>query len=131
MADFLDNFDPCLEHVFIAESFETRQLLGSVTILKHREEANTALLRLFFVDPAARGAGLGARLISESISFARGRGYAKMILWTFSVLEGARRLYKRAGFQLVLTAEEKEYWGTRQVPECWELKLSHAEGQLD
>lgn len=124
MADFLDNFDPGLERVFIAESVGTRGLLGSVTIMKDREAANTAVLRLFFVDPAARGAGLGARLIGEGISFARERGYAKMVLWTFSVLEGARRLYKRAGFQLVLTAEEKEYWGTRQVPECWELKLS-------
>ncbi|KAI1117710.1 acyl-CoA N-acyltransferase [Nemania sp. NC0429] len=124
VADFLDNFDPGLERAFIAESTETRKLLGSIAVLKHREEANTAHLRLFLVDPAARGAGLGARLIDESISFARERGYARIILWTFSVLEGARRLYNRAGFQLVLTAEEKEYWGTRQVSECWELKLS-------
>ncbi|KAI0445190.1 acyl-CoA N-acyltransferase [Xylaria telfairii] len=123
-ADFLDNYDPSLERVFIAELVETSEFLGSIALFKHREEANTAHLRLLLVSPAARGMGLGATLINECILFARERGYAKVTLWTFSALEGARRLYKRAGFQLVSAAEEKDYWGTRQVAERWELKLS-------
>ncbi|KAI8948158.1 acyl-CoA N-acyltransferase [Xylaria longipes] len=127
-ADFLDNFDPSLEHVFIAEHVETSKFLGSIALFKHRKEANTAHLRLLLVSPAARGMGLGARLINECILFARERDYEKIILWTFSALEGARRLYKRAGFQLVTAAEEKDYWGTRQVAELWELKLSSVEG---
>ncbi|KAI1121262.1 acyl-CoA N-acyltransferase [Nemania abortiva] len=127
VADVLDSFDPRLERVFIAESNETGEFLGSIACLKHREEADTALLRLFAVDPASRGMGLGARLVDDCVSFARESGYAKIVLWTFSVLEGARRLYKRVGFQLVLTGEEKEHWGARLVPECWELMLSTAE----
>ncbi|KAI0467336.1 acyl-CoA N-acyltransferase [Xylaria cf. heliscus] len=127
-ADFLDNFDPSLERVFIAEFVETTQFLGSIALFKHREEVNTAHLRLLLVNPAARGMGLGSKLIDECILFARERGYAKVILWTFSVLEGARRLYKRAGFQLVSAGEEKDYWGTRQVAELWELKLSSVKG---
>ncbi|KAI0104290.1 acyl-CoA N-acyltransferase [Nemania sp. FL0031] len=123
VADFLDSFDPGLERVFIAESTETGKFLGSIACLKHREQADTALLRLFAVDPSARGMGLGARLIDDCVSFARERGYAKIVLWTFSVLEGARRLYKRVGFQLVVVGEEKEYWGTRLISECWELIL--------
>ncbi|KAJ8131399.1 hypothetical protein O1611_g2231 [Lasiodiplodia mahajangana] len=129
VADFLDNHDPRLECVFVAESADTGKFLGSIACLKHREEADTALLRLFAVDPSARGMGLGARLIDDCVSFARDRGYAKIVLWTFSVLEGARRLYKRLGFQLVVVGEEKEYWGTRLVSECWELALSSAEGK--
>ncbi|KAJ8123598.1 hypothetical protein ONZ43_g490 [Nemania bipapillata] len=129
VADFLENFDTSLERVFVAESIKTGTFLGSIACLKHREQADTALLRLFAVDPSARGMGLGAKLIDACLSFARERGYAKIILWTFSVLEGARRLYKRVGFQLVITGEEKEYWGTRLVSECWELTLSGVAGE--
>ncbi|KAI0449944.1 acyl-CoA N-acyltransferase [Xylaria acuta] len=127
-ADFLDNFDPGLERVFIAEFVDTPKFLGSIALFKHREEANTAQLRLLLVNPTARGMGLGSRLINECILFARERGYARITLRTFTALEGARRLYRRAGFQLVSAAEEKDHWGTRQVAELWELKLSGVEG---
>lgn len=112
----------------MAESTETSTFLGCIACLKHREEPDTALLRLFLVNPSARGMGLGARLIDDCLSFARERGYAKIVLWTFSVLEGARRLYRRVGFQLVFTGEEKGYWGTiNLVPERWDLTLSSGE----
>ncbi|KAI0409308.1 acyl-CoA N-acyltransferase [Xylaria palmicola] len=126
-ADFLEKFDPAQESVFIAELVETSKFLGSIALFKHREQANVAHLRLLLVDPAARGMGLGATLINECVLFARKRGYSKIILGTFSVLEGARRLYRRAGFQLMSTEEEKEYWGVRLVPEIWELPLSREE----
>ncbi|KAI3319774.1 acyl-CoA N-acyltransferase [Xylariaceae sp. AK1471] len=128
-ADLIDNFDPDLECVFIAESVETGEFLGSIALVKHREEANTARLRLLLVGPTARGTGLGARLIDECILFARARGYAKIVLWTYSVLEAARRLYKRAGFQLAETNREEEIWGAKLVHELWELALSNAEGR--
>ncbi|KAI0190690.1 acyl-CoA N-acyltransferase [Xylaria flabelliformis] len=126
-ADVLDNFDPSLERVFIAESTESSQFLGSIALIKHRKEANTAHLRLLSVSSAARGMGVGAKLINECILFARESGYTKITLWTFSVLEGARRLYKRAGFHFISATEENDYWGTRQVEELWELDLSNVE----
>lgn len=131
VADILDNDDPERERVFVAESVETSQFLGSIALLKHKEEANAAHLRLFLVEPASRGSGLGARLVDECVLFARERGYAKIVLWTFTVLESARRLYKRAGFQLISSTEEEEHWGTKLVPELWELELSNVpqEGQ--
>ncbi|KAI1424282.1 acyl-CoA N-acyltransferase [Xylaria sp. FL1777] len=121
--DFLDNFDPNLERAFIAESIETSELIGSAALFKHRKEANTAQLRLLLVDAAARGTGLGTKL------FARESGYAKIALWTFSTLEGARRLYQRAGFQLVSTSKEQDHWGVKMNLELWELALSSTEGQ--
>ncbi|KAI1742844.1 acyl-CoA N-acyltransferase [Xylaria scruposa] len=127
-ADILDNFDPDLERVLIAESVESSRFLGSIALIKHRQEANTAHLRLLSVSSAARGMGVGARLIEECILFARGSGYyTKITLRTFSVLEGARRLYKRAGFRLISADEENDHWGTRQVQELWGLDLSNVE----
>ncbi|KAI1294098.1 acyl-CoA N-acyltransferase [Xylaria venustula] len=124
-ADFLEHFDPSHERAFIAESAgETRAFLGSVAVLKHRTEANTAQLRFLLVDPAARGTGLGSRLIDECVRFAREDGYAKIVLWTFSALEGARRLYRRAGFRVVSTTEEQDWWGVKMNFELWELVLS-------
>ncbi|KAI0906506.1 acyl-CoA N-acyltransferase [Ustulina deusta] len=128
-ADFLDNFDPNLERTLIAESVETSEFLGSIALFKHRKEANTAQLRLLLVDPTARGTGLGTKLIDECVLFARESGYAKIVLWTFSALKGARRLYRRAGFQLVSTAKEQDHWGVKMNFEIWELALSGVEGQ--
>ncbi|TGJ83741.1 hypothetical protein E0Z10_g5041 [Xylaria hypoxylon] len=126
-ADFLENFNPNLERTLIAETVETSKFLGSVALFKHRKEANTAQLRFFLVDPAARGTGLGTKLIDECVRFARGSGYAKITLWTFSALEEARRLYQRVGFQLVSTMKQQDYWGTKMDFEIWELALSSTE----
>lgn len=79
-------------------------------------------MRLFLVEPAARGQGLGARLINECIKFAREKGYHRLVLWTFDCLEGARRLYKRAGFKL-LRGQEEDIFGRTMVRETWLLQL--------
>ncbi|KAI0505382.1 acyl-CoA N-acyltransferase [Xylaria bambusicola] len=126
--DFLDNFDPNLERAFIVESVGTSEFLGSVAVLKHRKEASTAHLRFLLVDPAVRGVGLGSKLIDECVRFARECGYAKIVLWTYSALGGARRLYERAGF-VVASTEEQECWGVRMNSETWELSLSDTDGQ--
>ena len=82
-----------------------------------------AKLRLLYVEPAARGLGIGSRLVSECIRFARQAGYKKMVLWTQSDLLPARRLYQETGFRLV-EKEPHSSWGRDNlVSETWELEL--------
>lgn len=97
LAKFLRDFDPACERCWIAE--KDGKVVGSVFIV--RQDAATAKLRLLYVDPCARGLGIGSRLVDECLRFSRQAGYTKMVLWTNNVLTGARRIYDQAGFQLV------------------------------
>ena len=79
-------------------------------------------LRLFLVEPEARGLGIGGRLVDECIRFARAAGYRKMRLWTQSNLLAARHIYTRVGFRL-LEQEPHQSFGHDLVSETWELRL--------
>ena len=93
--------------------------LGSVFVVPR--EPDVAQLRFFIVDPAARGLGVGRRLLSEAIGFARASGYLSMVLFTFSDLTVARHLYARAGF--ILTVREPLHaHGQDLVEETWTLQ---------
>jgi GNAT superfamily N-acetyltransferase len=69
-----------------------------------RRSADVAQLRLLFVENWARGLGIGGKLVDRCIRFARKQGYKRMVLWTNSSLESARRIYDAMGF--VQTNEE-------------------------
>ncbi|MGO4711061.1 bifunctional helix-turn-helix transcriptional regulator/GNAT family N-acetyltransferase [Bradyrhizobium sp. 2TAF24] len=119
VASFVKNFDPAREHCWIAERDGER--LGAVFVVRQSDEV--AKLRLLLVDPAARGLGLGKRLVDECIGFARARGYRKMTLWTQDILLAARRIYSDAGFVRV-GVEPHHSFGHDLVGETWELALS-------
>lgn len=97
LAKFVREFDPARERCWIAE--KDGKVIGSVFIV--RQDDTTAKLRLLYVDPCARGLGIGSRLVDECLRFSRQAGYTKMVLWTNSILTDARRIYDKAGFQLV------------------------------
>ena len=94
--------------------------VGSVFVV--RKSKTVAQLRMLIVTPQARGLGLGARLTDECIAFARSKGYKKMVLWTNSCLDAARRIYARRGFALV-KSEPYRGFGRDLVGETWQLKL--------
>lgn len=125
-ADFIDRFDARREACWIAERAGSN--LGCVFLVQARDEASAkpirgvAQLRMLLVEPSARGAGIGERLVDECSRFAQQAGYRTIRLWTNSVLTGARRLYQKAGY--VMTASEPHHsFGRRLVGETWEMTL--------
>ena len=118
---FVTNFDAGRERCWIAEI--DGQHVGHVFLVKHPSEPRTAKLRLLFVEPCARGLGLGDALVNECIRFARTAGYRKVILWTQSILTSAHRIYKKAGFRLIKEAPHHSF-GHDLIGQEWELDLT-------
>jgi DNA-binding MarR family transcriptional regulator/GNAT superfamily N-acetyltransferase len=117
-AKFVRDFDPAGERCWIAE--RDGIVVGSVFCV--RQSARVAKLRMLYVDKAARGLGLGARLADECIAFARAKGYRKLVLWTNDILVAARNIYVARGFVLQKSEKHRSF-GKDLVGQYWSLDL--------
>ena len=118
-AAFLRNFKPGREQCWIAEVDSV--LAGSIFLVDEGE--GVSRLRLLYVEPFARGLGVGEALVSTCVAFAREAGYREVVLWTHAVLISARRIYAAHGFEMV-EAWTHDDFGKSEVSETWRLTLA-------
>jgi GNAT superfamily N-acetyltransferase len=119
VAGFVTNFDAKHERCWIAE--RDGAVVGSVFLVRVSDAIGK--LRLLYVEPEARGLGIGQRLVRECIRHARHCGYKRLTLWTNDILGAARRIYQAEGFRLV--AEERHHsFGQDLVGQNWDLDLA-------
>jgi DNA-binding MarR family transcriptional regulator/N-acetylglutamate synthase-like GNAT family acetyltransferase len=118
-AHFIQHFDAARERCWIAEW--RGEIVGSVFLV--RQSAKVAKLRLLYVEPAARGLGIGKRLVDECLGFARRAGYRRITLWTQDILHAATHIYANAGFRLVREEPHAEF-GIPMTAQIWERELS-------
>lgn len=115
---FLEEFDPATDSCWIAE--RDSKVIGSVFVVDAGQ--GTAQLRLLYVEPDARGLGVGKLLVDQVVRFARDKRYTKIRLWTQANLVAARKLYAAAGFTLTESKPHRSF-GKDLIGEYWELKL--------
>lgn len=119
VSEFVAHFDAAKEHAWIAE--HNGRIAGSIFLMRGAEPL-TAKLRLLYVEPGARGLGIGAALVAACIARARTNGYRRLTLWTNDILVSARRLYEAAGFRLIAEEAHRSF-GRELVGQTWVLEL--------
>jgi DNA-binding MarR family transcriptional regulator/GNAT superfamily N-acetyltransferase len=119
LGEFVSAFDAAKEDAWIAE--RGGQIVGSIFLMKSDKPA-TAKLRLLYVEPGARGKGIGGQLVDTCIGRARALGYRGLTLWTNDVLVSARRIYETAGFRLTKEYAHRSF-GRDLVGQVWDLEL--------
>ena len=130
---FDDSFAPLVAGIleeFVATQDATReagwiavegdQRLGSIFCVS--AGPHTAKLRMFLLVPEARGKGLGKRLLSTCMAFARTSGYREMVLWTHESHRAACALYTQFGWTLIESKPVRSF-GVDLVEQSWRVDL--------
>lgn len=119
VAGFLKRNDAARERAWIAR--RRGRVLGSVFAMA-ADAPRTTQVRLLYVEPDARGAGLGRRLVEGVLDFARAKGDDRVMLWTNARLAPAGRLYAALGFERVASAPHRQF-GPEDVGQTYERDL--------
>lgn len=98
------------------------EIVGSIFVMPSDGVPGSAQLRMLYVEPSARGLGIGKTLVDQCVSFARDAGDERMRLWTHTIQASARRLYSAAGFAVVESGPHHSF-GKDLISEIWELRF--------
>lgn len=82
---------------FVAEV--NGRLCGSAAGIADPEAPDDVALVGMWVEPAARGAGVGRALVEAVAAWAADTGRQRLVLWVVEENAAARALYRHAGFQ--------------------------------
>src|SRR3569833_2157576 len=116
--DYHDAPDAPPKDLWVAE--QNGAVVGSIFVMPSEGLEGSAQLRMLYVEPSARGQGVGAALVAQAVNFARANGYERMRLWTHTIQQSARRIYAAAGFTIVETIPEDNF-GMKMTGEIWEM----------
>jgi ribosomal protein S18 acetylase RimI-like enzyme len=119
MARFIPRLDPD-QDLFLAAR-RGAHLLGSITVDGSETEANEAHIRWFITSDAARGTGIGRRLMDQAMAFSDKVGFDLVYLDTFKGLDAARHLYESHGFTLV-SEHADTTWGVEVTEQRFERR---------
>ncbi len=119
---FFERFEPTREKGWVAEIDGVFVGCGFL----FRESDRVGRLRMLLTEPWARGRGLGMALTNRILDFARRADYGRVVLWTCDALEAARRLYRRAGFEIAARERETRF-GRSMIGETWSIDLESLE----
>jgi GNAT superfamily N-acetyltransferase len=87
--------------------YDGGEAVGTVSGLP---EPDRFYIRSMAVRPTAQKRGVGQRLLDALETYARGRGFERLYLYTTFVLPGAKRLYEKNGFYVVRETPPEEWF---------------------
>lgn len=119
LADYFRSRDPTRERAWVPLRDGAR--VGSLFCVQGAVP-DQARLRLFWLEPEARGQGLAQRMLGASLRFAREAGYREIVVATYEAHVAAGRLYARAGFTLTQSRPVQNF-GQALVEQSWRRAL--------
>lgn len=108
-AAFLRDFNPARD--LFRTAWRGDKMLACIAIDGSEKDGEGNHLRWFIVSDAARGTGLGARLITDALNFCDASPCPSTWLTTFAGLDAAAALYARVGFRLVGEQDDDQWQG--------------------
>lgn len=110
MGEWLGRYNPTRDLMLTA--MLAGEPVGSISLDGSGSHAaeHGARIRFFILSQAARGHGIGRRLMREMMGFIEMAGFDRAFLTTFRGLDAARHLYESEGFRLESETEDAT-WG--------------------
>lgn len=120
LAELPPGVTPARKHVLVADGACVLDLVDGFP------DAHTWYLGLIVVTPAARGHGLGTRLLEAVLAHVHAAGGHALRLAVVTTNTGARRLYDRLGFAYVDTRQRPTLTGATQEVDVLERPIRAA-----